>query len=260
MVMPMMNRKFISALILLLSCVTAHTQHNFDSIRICHNNGELRNILIGEYRVEMAAGQLQSLASTDRAISYDASRRLFRISNLLKNSSIAVQLSDTGAVLDTGDTSFVLRPPAPGGTDSAESPSPAVSLFSVGDCSFLAESQEGRLTRVSFPTTNKYVVISLVWIAGKYSWDFTIESAGHRNPVLLTYVSNRPYLLSIQDDTNRVGIRLLAKKKDGIFVELMGQKLYGNNLFASDKSLHLRYSITGRLKGNRSKFNLVCEE
>lgn len=256
----MMYKIVISVVILLSTCTGAYSQHNFDSVKICHTKGELRSIAIGEYEVRMAGGQFLSLTSEDGAITYEANGRLFIIRNLIKGSFLKVQLSDKGVILNTKDTSFVLSSPESISLNSTDSINAEEALFSIGDFSFMIEFKKGRLSKVSLPTTNKYVVIGLVQVQGKHTWDFSVESSEHRNKVLLTYVFNRPYLLSIHDDKNKVGIRLLAKKKDGFFVELVGQEIYENNAFASDNSYKLQYAKDGQLKSRNSKFKLICEE
>lgn len=256
----MMNKIVISVVFLLSTCMVAYSQHNFDSVKICHAKGELRSIAIGEYEVRMTGGKLFSLKSEDGAITYEANDRLFIIRNLTKGSSLKMQLSDEGVVLNTRDTTFVLSSPESIRLNSSDGVNTNEALYSIGDFSFMIEFKKGCLSKVSLPTTNKYVVIGLVQVQGKYTWDFSVESSEHRNKVLLTYVFNMPYVLSIHDDKNKVGIRLLAKKKDGLFGELVGQEIYENNTFASDNSYKLQYATDGKLKSRNSKFKLTCDE
>lgn len=53
---------------------------------------------------------------------------------------------------------------------------------------------------------------------------------------------------SVRDDKNKVGIRLFAKRKNGVFRALIGQRLYENFKFASDHAYKLEYTKTGKLK------------
>ncbi len=65
--------------------------------------------------------------------------------------------------------------------------------------------------------------------------------------------------MSVNDNNNKVGIRLIAKKKKGFFNFLEGQRIYGENSFSSDDSYKLQYTSNGKLKKKTSKFILTCE-
>jgi hypothetical protein len=170
-----------------------------------------------------------------------------------------LQLSNEGVVVNTRDTSFVLSSPQSVSLTTANETNEVQALYSIGDFSFALEFKNNGVNKISFATTGKYIVINLVQVQGIYTWDFAIESINHINKVLLTYVFNKPYLLSVNDDSNKVGIRMLAKKKNGFFNLLEGQRIYGNNSFASDNAYKLQYANGGRLKKQTSKFNLACE-
>jgi len=251
---------FIAELILLLICTTVYSQYNFDSIKVCHaKGGELRDITIGEYEIKIQDGELSSFSSKDDAVKYEAGNKLFIIKNLSKGSSLKLQLSDVGVIVNTMDTSFVLSSPKSLSLATSNGTNEVQALYSIGDFSFALEFMNDRVSKISFATTGKYIVINLVQVQNVYTWDFAIESINHINKLLLTHVFNRPYLLSVNDDSNKVGIRLLAKKKNGFFSVLEGQRIYGNNSFASDNSYKLQYASGGKLKKQTSKFNLACE-
>jgi hypothetical protein len=250
----------IPGLILLSTCAMAYSQHNFDSIKICHAKGGLRDIAIGEYEVRIKEGQLSSLLSKDGAVSYEANNKLLVLKNLIKGSSLSLQLSNEGVVVKTKDTSFVLNNPKSINLLSSNDGNEAEVLHSLGDFSFMLKFSNGRLSKMGLPTTGKYIFISFVQDQGIYTWDFSIESSGHRNKVVLTNVFGKPYLLSISDDENKVGIRLLARKKNGVFSDLVGQRVYANGSFVSDNSYKLQYTSDGKLKKKTSKYNLACEE
>lgn len=255
----MMCKFFVSLISLLPICTSIFGQHNFDSIKVCHSKeGELRNLVIGEYNVDIRNGELYSLSSKDNAVKYESGQTKLTIKNLNKNSFLKLQLSNEGVIVDTRDTSFLLNSPKSVGL-SSKGDEGVEALYSIGDFSFALEFKQDRISKVSFATTGKYLAIELVQIRGTYTWDFTIESTNHTNTVLLTYTFNKPYLLSINDDNNKVGIRLLSKKKDGVFTLLEGQKIYGKNSFSSDNSYNLQYTKRGRLKKNKSGFNLSCQ-
>lgn len=256
----MKYKTIISVLILLLANRMAYSQHNFDSIKICHAKGELRSFTIGEYEVKIKGGQLYSLSSNDDAISYEGNSKQLVLKNLIKRSSLKLQLSNEGVAVNARDTSFILYSSKSINLTSPIDDNEVEVLYSLGDFSFMLEFKNGRLSKMSLPTTGKYIVISIVQVQGVYTWDFSIESAEHKNKVALAYVSGTPYLLSINDDKNKVGIRLLAKKKDGFFSDLVGQRVYENSFFVSDNSYKLEYAKGGRLKKKPSKFNLACEE
>ncbi len=64
----------------------------------------------------------------------------------------------------------------------------------------------------------------------------------------MAYSFNNPYSLTIHNDKDGIGIRLLAKKKNGVFTLLQGIRIYGNNSFESDDSYKLQYTNSGRIK------------
>jgi hypothetical protein len=256
----MKNKVFITGLALSLICTTVYSQHNFDSIKICHaKGGELRGITIGEYKVKIQNGELSTFSSKDDAITYEAENKLFIIKNLDKGSSLKLQLSNEGVIVNAKDTSIIMNSPHSVNLTTSNGNNEVLALYSVNDFSFALEFKNDRVSKISFPTTGKFIVINLIQVQGVYKWDFAIESAEHLNRLILTYVFDEPYLLSIQDDKNKVGIRLIAKGKNGLFSELVGQRIYGNNSFASDNSYKLQYGNHGRLKKQGSKFNLSCE-
>ncbi|GEM_PF-3531763 len=55
-------------------------QYNFDSIKICHNNKELKRIKIGKY-VNISKGYLMSISSKDESVNYSADSKQFIIKN-----------------------------------------------------------------------------------------------------------------------------------------------------------------------------------
>lgn len=232
------------------------SQHDFDSIKICHAKGELKDITIGEYEVQLTEGHLSILSSKDGAISYETKNKLFIVKNLIKGSSLKLQLANEGIIITTRDTSFLLNSPKSIYLTPLVEDGNIEALFSIDDFSFSLEFKNNRLNKISLPTTGKYISINLEQIQGSYIWDFFIEST--RNKVLLTYSFNNPYSLSIFDDKDKVGIRLLTTKKNGLFTLLQGIKVYGKNSFESDKSYKLQYTNSGKLKKN-SGFNLSCQ-
>ena len=256
-----MKHKIITyGLLFVLTCTALFGQHNFDSIKICHTKDVLTSVKIGEYEVKLTRGQLLSISSNDSAVSYEEKNKTFVIKNLYHGSVLKMQLSNDGVIINVRDTSFVINAPESINLTTSNNENQAEAIYSIGDFSFLLEFNKGKLRKMGMPTTNKYILINLVQIKGIYTWDFSIESSEHRNGVVLTNVFNKPYLLSIRDDKNKVGIRLFAKKKDGVFRELMGQKIYQNNSFSSDQNYKLKYSSIGKLKKGSSSFRLTCEE
>ncbi|HLG38312.1 MAG TPA: hypothetical protein VI461_01550 [Chitinophagaceae bacterium] len=256
----MRNKIFIIGLCVLFISTAALSQYNFDSIKICHNkDGELKFVDVGEYEVKIQNGVLLSLSSKDDVVKYEEDKKLFTIKNLSKGSFLKVQLSNEGPIINTKDTLFVLSSPGSVQLESSNKASDAQALYSIGDFSFALEFKDNKISRISFASTGKYIAINLVQIKGIYTWDFGIESTSHANMLLMTYVFNKPYLLSINDDSNKVGLRLLSQKKNGIFNLVEGLKIYQNNSFASDKSCELQYANNRRLKSHASKFNLSCE-
>lgn len=257
----MMYKIFIVGLLSLLICGTAVSQYNFDSIKICHaKSGELKDISVGEYEVKINGGQLLSLSSIDEAIKYEAGGKLFTIKNLSNGNYLKLQLSNEGVIISTKDTSFLLHSPQSLGLASSNGTNDVQAVYSISHFSFSLEFKNNKVSKIYLPTPGRYIAFSLVQVQGVYTWDFGIESTNHVNKVLLTYVFNKPYLLSIHDDKNKVGVRLLAKKKNGFFSDLVGQRIYENNSFASDASYRLQYTSDGRLKKKTSNFSLVCEE
>lgn len=256
----MKYKTIIYLLFFVQTCTALYGQHNFDSIKICHAKGFLKSVTIGEYEVKLAKGLLQSISSNDNTVRYEVSSKLFVIKNLHHGSFLKMQLVDEGIIINARDTSFIINTPKSINLMGTNNEDETEALYSIGDFSFLLEFNKGKLIKVRIPTTGKYILVNLIQINGVYSWDFSIESTEYQNSVVLTNVFNKPYLLSIRDDKNKVGVRLFAKKKDGVFIELIGQKIYKNNSFSSDKAYKLQYSNSGKLKKRNTSFKLTCEE
>jgi hypothetical protein len=256
----MTYKRFITGLLVFSVCIKSFGQHNFDSIKICHAmNGELNNITVGEYEVKINQGQLSSLSSVDQTFDYDADKKLFIVKNLSEGNSYKLQLSGEGVIIVAMDTSFLLSSPKSIGiVNSNGAKDVQTVVYSIRKFSFSLEFKNDKISKIYLLVSGRFITLSLVQIQGKYTWDFGVESANHSNKMILTYAFNKPYLLSIHDDKNKVGIRLMAKKKNGLFSELVGQRIYEDQSFASDNSYKLQYESNGRLKQNNSKFKTGC--
>jgi hypothetical protein len=256
----MVNKFFSIGLFVLFISTVTFGQHNFDSIKICHDKeGKLKFIDAGEYKVVMQNGMLLSLSSKDDVINYEESKKLFIIKNLGKGDFFEMRLSREGPVLSTKDTSFLLNSPESVHLEASKGTGKKEALYSLGGFSFVLDFTNNKISRITFASTNKYVVINLVQIGGVYTWDFGIESSKQANKLLLAYAFNKPYLLSVYDDSNKVGVRLFSKKKNGILNLLEGLKKHGSSSFYSDRSYELQYANSGKIKNNASKFDLSCK-
>ena len=216
----MTHKPFLLGTIFLLACKVASSQYDFDSVKICHKNEELKDISIGEYQVKLTGGQLSFLSSKDDAVKYEAGKKLFIIKNLVTGASISFQLVNKGVVISTKDTSFVLSLPKSIKIADSVDGNDVEALYAIGGFSFALKFKKDRIDRISVPTTGKYIAISLVQVQSVDTWDFLIESPNHLNKVLLAYSFNNPYSLTIHNDKDGIGIRLLAKKKNGVFTLL----------------------------------------
>ncbi|MFN4316152.1 MAG: hypothetical protein ACK4E0_17825 [Chitinophagaceae bacterium] len=253
-----MNNLFFTLIGLLLTSVSIYGQHNFDSISICHNKQrQLRKIVIGEYDVNIQNGELRSFSSHDNAVKYDFERSKFTIKHLTENSILNLTLSSEGVVLETNDTSILLNSPKSIGLvfDRGDDP---YALYAIGDFSFGFDFEGGRISKITVGTTGKYIKIDMIAFAGVSSWEFFIESTGHINDLMATFAFGKPELFTISDDENKVGIRLISRKKNGKIRFLEGQKIFGRNNFITELPYRLKYSSGGRLKKNKSRFDLSC--
>ena len=237
----------------------AFGQYNFNEIKICHSKeGELKNISVGEYEVKINDGALFFFSSNDDVVRYEADEKRFLIRNTGENDSMKLQLTKDGPVLATRDTSLMLNSPAAVRLDSSKGDDVVKTLYSLGNFSFAVEFTNNKISKISFAGTGKFLEINLTQVKKVYTWDVSIESANHANKLLLTSAYNKPYLLSISDDKNKVGVRLTAEKKNGYFNLLEGGRIFGNNSFAPDEGYKLEYAANAKLKKQKSKFNLGC--
>ncbi|MFN4312734.1 MAG: hypothetical protein ACK4E0_00480 [Chitinophagaceae bacterium] len=253
-----MNNLFLTLIGLLLTSVDAYGQHNFDSIRICHTSqGELRRVVIGEYDVNIQNGELHSFSSHDDAVEYDFGKSKFTIKYLQKNSILGMALSNKGVVLETKDTTILVNfPKSAGLVPNGEEDS--LELLSICHFSFTLDYKNGRISRMTVAVPGKFFIINLTEFEGVYSWNFYVESIDHANALVVTHASGKPNFLSVSDDKNKVGVRLLSRKGGGKITHLDGQEIYGWNAFATNESYRLKYSRKGRLKKSKSRFDLSC--
>lgn len=234
-------------------------QNNFDSVRICHSEaGELKEISAGEYRAEFGKGKLQSFTSKDHFIRYDEPGQFFEVKNQ-KNDLIKLKLSSDGLIIKTDDTSIAVNSLRSMMFGSLASEEELTILYSIGGFSFDFVFKNDRLQKVSFAVIDRYLSINITEIRSVYTWDFYIESINHVNKLLMVYGLQGPHLFCIDDDHDRIAVRLVSKKKNGVFSSVEGLRLFDNNLFAADRSYKLQYAKNGRLKNRTSNFNLSCE-
>ena len=87
-----------AGLCFMLFYTTVYAQYNFDSIKICHSNNELKRIVAGEYEVKMKERQLFSLTSADSAVNYEADKKMFIFKNLIKGGTLTIKLLAEGVI------------------------------------------------------------------------------------------------------------------------------------------------------------------
>jgi hypothetical protein len=258
MYIPMKNKFLALGLVCFLICNKTFSQYNFNSIKICHTKeGELRLVDVGEYKVIMDHGELSSISSKDSLIKYEADSKTFIINNLFEGRSIKLQLTNEGPVLTLKDTIRVIN--SPKSVMLENSNEDAFCLYSLQGFTFALDFSNNEIRKIQYGGYNKFLVIRIEQIDDVYTWDFLIESSHHANRLTLGSGFNKPNLLAINDDKNKVGVSLYVKKREGLFTILYGERLYENDLFAIDPSYQLKYNKKGRLKKQTSKFDLSCK-
>jgi hypothetical protein len=248
-------RKFFLVLFFKVSCMVAISQHNFDSIEICQNSkNELKQIRIGEYSIGFSHMRIDSIFSVDHVISYSALNNQLCIKHTGKMAAATITLTDEGVNISTGDTSLtVLRQFSVGISPETEN-----IIVSLQPFLFDINFKNGMVNSISSVGTGKYIRVNIRSFGNKYEWDILFESLNNSNRVILTSNSGQPYLLAIRDDKNKVGIRLLSKKKNGTFRHIQGLKLFELDRFAIDEHNELEYSKKGRMKNQNSQFTFRC--
>lgn len=156
-------------------------QTGFETIKICHDEkGALRKVQAGKFILDLAQAKLASFHSSDNEVSYDLSNRRIQMQgiSLGRHKTLSLQLTTTGLVLSTRDTSVAI-------VSLTLHKDTAISVL-VGDLFVLVDYSFGRPYRIFFDLGEKSLSVLLRKPGDRYAWDFIIKSNLQKSE--LTYV------------------------------------------------------------------------
>jgi hypothetical protein len=247
--------------IVVLHTYRGYAQSNFDSVQICHNKeNQIRKLSLGKYHAELENGKLISFSSDDGYVHYDEIKRMFVLKHFDNPDSLKIQLTNKGIVFSRKDSSFTVKDVADTNLVVNKVPGGDHEFFQFGTIGFWMFFNNGIISRITCPFSNKALTIVVKEFPNhNLSWDFSVDgSKTDKSNLIMSYGELNAEFLTIDDFSNKIGVRLFSDRQNGVYNWLEGLIVTSIMGSRSDPNYVLRYSKKGIRRQEKTMFNLTC--
>lgn len=150
---------------------------------------------------------------------------------IAETDSLCIQLLSNGVRFFNSSKDTLLQPVLTRSMDS----SITVNMGSVG---FPVDFLRGQIKHIWVGNGNKFASIELSMSSAGLSWNISIETNTNEDVFTLSQIERAPYLVSLHDDKNKVGLRLLSSRHNNVFDRIDGLRKEASG-YVRDKTFRI---------------------